>query len=139
MGTPMQVAALVAASLVQLGSAQCVLPGALPPSTVWNTPLNIDDEGARAFYTGALSYACNHTSGDVTYLQNMSFVFDYSGGENTDTRGDIFRLDFSAPRPACLLARAFAPTRRLRAPHIRAGSPLMGCGPPECRAQSPGR
>lgn len=68
----------------------------------FSTPLYGED--TRTVYSGELMYACNHSSGGVTYLQNMSYIFDYSGGENatTDTGGDIFRLDFSTlpfPRP----------------------------------------
>lgn len=61
----------------------------------FSTPLYGED--TRTVYSGELMYACNHSSGGVTYLQNMSYIFDYSGGENatTDTGGDIFRLDFN--------------------------------------------
>lgn len=61
----------------------------------FSTPLYGED--TRTSYSGMLSYACNHSSGGVTYKQNMSYIFDYSGGENvtTGTYGDIFRLDFS--------------------------------------------
>ena len=66
----------------------------------FRTPLLNADE--RTVFAGDISYDCNHSSGGVTYLQNLSYIFDYSKNSTQNQKvlgvlkNDTFRLDMSA-------------------------------------------
>jgi hypothetical protein len=98
----------------------------------WSTPLLNADP--RAIFGGDLSYSCNHSSGGVTYNQNLVYLFDY-GANTTRTQkvltngNDTFRMDMSAPlaiqslTPASWGGRPPPTAQRRRGPD-RASPPL---------------
>ena len=75
------------------------LPDQDTPHTFRTPLLNADQ---RTVFAGDISYDCNHSSGGVTYLQNLSYIFDYSKNSTQNQKvlgvlkNDTFRLDMSA-------------------------------------------
>lgn len=66
----------------------------------FSTPLLNKDH--RTVFSGDIQYGCNHSSGGVTYNQNLSYIFDYSENATAGMKvlgllgNDAFRLDMSA-------------------------------------------
>jgi hypothetical protein len=93
-------AALIASATVARAQYTCGTLNDQDNAHSFSTPLLNKDH--RTVFSGDIQYGCNHSSGGVTYNQNLSYIFDYSENATAGMKvlgplgNDTFRLDMSA-------------------------------------------